>query len=77
MSFAGSEFQTAAMPRLVARAAQAIRSARTRYAHRRRRWQELGELCAMDDMSLRDIGITRLDIQAVIRSGADLGSMRN
>jgi uncharacterized protein YjiS (DUF1127 family) len=26
----------------------------------------------MDDMSLKDIGITRLDIRAAIRSGVDL-----
>jgi uncharacterized protein YjiS (DUF1127 family) len=30
----------------------------------------------MDDMSLKDIGITRLDIRAAIRSGVDLDSAR-
>ena len=77
MSFAGSAFQTAATPRLAARAARAIRTAWARYVSRRRRWRELCELRAMDDMSLKDIGITRLDIRAAIRSGVDLDSARH
>ena len=77
MSFAGSAFQTAAAPRLGARAAQAIRTAWARYVSRRQRWRELRELRAMDDMSLKDIGITRLDIRAAIRSGVDLDSARH
>jgi uncharacterized protein YjiS (DUF1127 family) len=76
MSFAGSAFQTAAMPRFAARAAQAIRTAWRRCVSRRRRWRELCELRAMDDMSLKDIGITRLDIRAAIQSGVDLDSAR-
>jgi uncharacterized protein YjiS (DUF1127 family) len=39
--------------------------------------RELCELRAMDDMSLKDIGITRLDIRAAIRSGVDLESARH
>jgi uncharacterized protein YjiS (DUF1127 family) len=77
MSVAGSEFQTAAMPRLAARVVQAIRAAWARYISRCQRWRELCELRAMDDMSLKDIGITRLDIRAAIRSGVDLESARN
>jgi uncharacterized protein YjiS (DUF1127 family) len=76
MSVAGSEFQAAA-PRLAARAALAIRAAWARYVNRRQRSRELRELRAMDDMSLKDIGITRLDIRAAIRSGVDLESRRN
>jgi uncharacterized protein YjiS (DUF1127 family) len=43
---------------------------------RRRQLQELRELCAMDDMALKDIGISRLEVRAAIRSGADLRSAR-
>jgi uncharacterized protein YjiS (DUF1127 family) len=77
MSFAGSEFQTAAAPRIAARASQAIRAAWAHYLSRRLRWRELCELRAMDDMSLKDIGITRLDIGAAIRSGVDVDSARH
>jgi len=70
-------FQTAATPRLAAHAAQAIRTAWARYVSHRQRWRELRELRAMDDMSLKDIGITRLDIRAAIRSGVDLDSARH
>jgi uncharacterized protein YjiS (DUF1127 family) len=76
MSIAGSEFRAAA-PRFAARAAQAIGAAWARYVSRSQRSRELRELCAMDDMSLKDIGITRLDIRAAIRSGVDPESRRN
>jgi uncharacterized protein YjiS (DUF1127 family) len=50
----------------------AIRTAWRRYLRRRRYLHELGELSAMDDMSLRDVGISRLEIRAAIRFAADL-----
>jgi uncharacterized protein YjiS (DUF1127 family) len=64
------------MWRFAVRATEAIRRAWTRYASRRRQLRELRELCAMDDMSLKDLGISRLDIRAAIRSGVDLRSAR-
>jgi len=48
-----------------------------RYARRRGQLRELRELCAMDDMSLKDLGISRLEIRAAIRSGVDLRSARH
>jgi uncharacterized protein YjiS (DUF1127 family) len=77
MSFARSEFQASVMQRFASRAAEAIRAAWARYAWRRRQLRELRELGAMDDISLKDIGISRLEIRAAIRSGADLRSVRN
>jgi uncharacterized protein YjiS (DUF1127 family) len=77
MSFVRSEFQAFAMWRFAARAAEAIRAASARYVRRRRQLRELHELCAMDDMSLRDIGISRLEVRAAIRSGVDLRSARH
>jgi uncharacterized protein YjiS (DUF1127 family) len=54
--------------------AESICLAWARYLRYRERLCELAELSAMDDMSLKDIGITRLDIRAAMRSGADLRS---
>jgi uncharacterized protein YjiS (DUF1127 family) len=76
MSFVRSEFQAFAMWRFAARAAKAIRPVAARYVRRRRQLRELRELCAMDDMSLKDIGISRLEVRAAIQSGADPRSAR-
>jgi uncharacterized protein YjiS (DUF1127 family) len=65
------------MSRFVWRTDETIRRAWARYAHRRQRLGELSELLAMNDVSLRDVGISRLDIQAAIRSDADLRSVRD
>jgi uncharacterized protein YjiS (DUF1127 family) len=43
-----------------------------RYLRHRRYLHELGELSALDDLSLRDIGISRLEIRAAIRLGTEL-----
>jgi uncharacterized protein YjiS (DUF1127 family) len=77
MSLAHSEFQASAIRRFAARAAEAVRAVWARYVRRRRRLQELRELCAMDDMSLKDIGISRLEVRTAIRSGDDLRSARH
>ncbi len=77
MSLAGSELQGPAMWCFAVRAAEAIRAVWARHASRRRQLRELRELCAMDDMLLKDLGISRLDIQASIRSGVDLRSARH
>jgi uncharacterized protein YjiS (DUF1127 family) len=50
----------------------AIRTAWRRYLRHRRYLHELGELSAMDDLSLRDAGISRLEIRAAIRLGTQL-----
>jgi uncharacterized protein YjiS (DUF1127 family) len=77
MSFAPSESQTSATWRAAFRSVGTIRMMWARYVRRRRQLLELHELCAMDDMSLKDIGISRLEIRAAIRSGADLRSARH
>jgi uncharacterized protein YjiS (DUF1127 family) len=33
---------------------------------------ELGELAAMDDFDLRDVGISRCEVRGAIRAGGDL-----
>src|SRR4029079_7828149 len=55
---------------------RAIHAAWRRLLRRQRRLNELGELQAMDDLSLRDIGISRLEIRAAIRSDTRLRSAR-
>jgi len=52
--------------------AHLIRTAWQRFLRRRRRLHELDELAAMDDLSLRDIAISRCEIRAAIRSRGDL-----
>jgi uncharacterized protein YjiS (DUF1127 family) len=55
---------------------RAIHAVWRRYRRRRRYLRELGELSAMDDLSLRDVGISRCEVRAAIRSGKDLRSAR-
>jgi uncharacterized protein YjiS (DUF1127 family) len=53
------------------RLVDAFQKASGRYLARRKRYnQELRELSAMSDIELRDMGISRLDIGAVMRSNA-------
>jgi uncharacterized protein YjiS (DUF1127 family) len=56
----------------VPRVTHAIGMAWRRYLRHRRYLHELGELSAMDDLSLRDVGISRLEIRAAIRFGTGL-----
>jgi uncharacterized protein YjiS (DUF1127 family) len=58
------------------RAATSVQMIWARYRRRRLRARELAELRAMDDMALKDIGISRLEIRAAIRSGTNLRSGR-
>ena len=53
-----------------------VRTAWQRFLRRRRRLHELGELAAMDDLSLRDMAISRCDIRAAIQSRGDVRSVR-
>jgi uncharacterized protein YjiS (DUF1127 family) len=48
----------------------ALRKAFGLYLARRKRRQELRELSEMSDIELRDIGISRLEIRAAMRSNA-------
>ena len=54
----------------------ALRAAWRGLLRRQRYRHELGELAAMDDLALRDIGISRCEVCAAIRSGDVLGSTR-
>jgi len=58
------------------RVTHVIRTAWQRFLRRRRRLHELGELAAMDDLSLRDIAISRCEIRAAIQSRGDMRSVR-
>ena len=48
---------------------KAVRTIVRRHLARRRQLAELGQLAAMSDCELKDIGISRMDIRAAIRSG--------
>jgi uncharacterized protein YjiS (DUF1127 family) len=50
----------------------AIHAAWRRHLRRRRYLHELAELSAMNDLSLRDIGISRCEVRAAIRERTDL-----
>jgi uncharacterized protein YjiS (DUF1127 family) len=76
MSSVHSEFRASDILQTAARAIAAVWTIWEHYLERRKRLSELTELCAMDDVALKDIGISRLGIQAAIRSGADLRSAR-
>jgi len=47
-----------------------------RYLRRRRYTRDLAELSTMDDMMLKDVGVTRCEVRGAIRSGTDLKSLR-
>ncbi len=76
MSSVDSKFHVSDIQQVATRAAATVRTIWARYVERRARLRELAELCAMDDMALKDIGISRLGIQAAIRTGTDLRSVR-
>lgn len=52
------------------RLADSFHKASGRYLAKRKRLQELRDLSAMSDIDLRDIGISRLEIRAAMRSKA-------
>lgn len=76
MSLASIQSRPAHRWRVALRMAHVMRTAWQRFLRRRRRLHELGELAAMDDLSLRDIAISRCEIRAAIRSREDLRSLR-
>ncbi|HEU0145822.1 MAG TPA: DUF1127 domain-containing protein [Bradyrhizobium sp.] len=76
MSLVHSGFRANHIGQMAVRAATSVQMIWTRYRRRRLRARELAELRAMDDMALKDIGISRLDIRAAIRSGTNLSSGR-
>ena len=43
-----------------------------RYLRRRRRMRQLHELSSLDDMMLKDIGVSRSVVRGAIESGSDL-----
>jgi uncharacterized protein YjiS (DUF1127 family) len=51
---------------------EAVRRAMRRHLARQKRLKELRELSAMDDIGLKDIGISRLEIRSALRSNAGL-----
>jgi uncharacterized protein YjiS (DUF1127 family) len=77
MSVMPAEFQQTGVGRFARRVSAAISTAWAHYVHNRNQLRDLAALSAMDDTSLRDIGISRLEIRAAIRSKIDETSMRN
>jgi uncharacterized protein YjiS (DUF1127 family) len=65
-----------AVGKVLSRAGRTIRRTWSNYLLRRRRQREFAELDTLDDLSLRDMGISRLDIRSAIRSRTDLRSAR-
>jgi uncharacterized protein YjiS (DUF1127 family) len=77
MSATTADFPQSGAGRIALRVIHAICAAWTRYIDNRKRMRDLATLSAMDDMSLKDIGISRLDIRAAIRSKRNSTSTRN
>jgi uncharacterized protein YjiS (DUF1127 family) len=47
-----------------------------RYLRRRQRMRDLAALSAMDDMMLKDMGVSRCEVRGAIKSGTDLKPAR-
>jgi uncharacterized protein YjiS (DUF1127 family) len=77
MSLVPLEYHASTIRRFAVHVAEAVRLIWARYLDRRARLRDLAALSAMDDLSLKDIGISRLEIRAAMRSGADLSSSRD
>ena len=58
------------------RALMSVRRAWRRHLRHRRDWRDLIVLSAMDDVSLRDMGISRSEVRAAIRSRTDRRLLR-
>jgi uncharacterized protein YjiS (DUF1127 family) len=76
MSLAPSNPRRTSVWRSTFFATEAVGAAWIDYLRRRRELHDLAELPTMDDRALRDIGITRSEIRAALRSGSDLRSRR-
>jgi uncharacterized protein YjiS (DUF1127 family) len=63
--------------RILSRASRTVRNAWSNHLRRRRRQRDFAELITLDDLSLRDMGLSRLDIGSAIRSRTDLRSARS
>jgi uncharacterized protein YjiS (DUF1127 family) len=59
---------------ILSRASRILRRAWANYLIRRRRQREFAELVTLNDLSLRDMGLSRLDIRSAMRSRTDLRS---
>ena len=77
MSLVPLEYHKFTIRRFAVHVSEAVRLIWARYLDRRARLRDLAALSAMDDLSLKDIGISRLEIRAAMRSGADLRSSRD
>jgi uncharacterized protein YjiS (DUF1127 family) len=73
MSLSSLELPHASAWRHVWRATRAIRAVWMRYRRHQRLRRDLAQLAAMDDLSLKDIGISRTEVRGAIREGTDLG----
>jgi len=62
----------AAIRRALLRAVRSIRTAWRNHLRRRQRVRDFAVLIAMDDLSLRDLGISRCEVRAAIRERKDL-----
>ena len=71
MLFAPARTQHFNARRLMIPMIEVIRAAWMHYIDNRERFRAFSALSAMDDSSLKDIGISRLEIRAAIRSDAD------
>jgi uncharacterized protein YjiS (DUF1127 family) len=76
MSLCSIEFQRPSARRRVWRTIGAIRSAWMRHLRHRQRQRDLRQLVAMNDLELKDIGISRDQIRAALWEGTDLRSER-
>jgi uncharacterized protein YjiS (DUF1127 family) len=76
MSLSSIELQRASAWRSAWQATRAIRRVWMRYRRHQRIQRDLAQLAAMDDHSLKDIGISRTEIRAALREGTDLGARR-
>jgi uncharacterized protein YjiS (DUF1127 family) len=47
-----------------------------RFLRRRQVMRDLAELAAMDDMMLRDVGVSRCEVRGAMESGSDLKAVR-
>ena len=69
MSYVETNSRWPALPPFAMHAIKAIRSMRMAYRRRRDRMQAYAELSAFEDAELRDIGISRIGIEAALHSG--------
>jgi len=74
MAFASAQSRPAGSWRIARRVVRIVGAAREAFRRHRRYRHELGELAAMNDHALRDIGISRCEVRGVLWYGEDLRS---